>query len=68
MESYVERWEREQKEKKAAAEKKAQRKAQKAQKVQKNSLYGEMQKEVQEDGTDTRSEGHEAQAESNGGE
>lgn len=61
MESYVERWEREQKEKKAAAEKKAQRKAQKAQKVQKNSLYGEMQKEVAQDGKDTRGEGHEAQ-------
>lgn len=46
MESYVERWEREQKEKKAAAEKKAQRKA---------------QKEVNQDGKDTRGEGHEAQ-------
>lgn len=61
MESYVERWEREQKEKKAAAGKKAQRKAQKAQKVQKNSLYGEMQKEVTQDGKDSRGEGHEAQ-------
>lgn len=52
MESYVERWEREQKEKKAAAEKKAQRKAQKM----KNA-----QKEVTQDGKDTRGEGHEAQ-------
>lgn len=52
MESYVERWEREQKEKKAAVEKKAQRKAQKM----KNA-----QKEVAQDGKDTRGEGHEAQ-------
>ena len=58
MESYVERWEREQKEKKAATEKKAQRKAQK---IKKNSVYGEMQKEVAQDGKDTRGEGHEAQ-------
>lgn len=48
MESYVERWEREQKEKKAAAEKKAQKK-QKA------------QKEVTQDGENSRGEGHEAQ-------
>ena len=54
MESYVERWEREQKEKKAAAEKKAQRKAQKMK--MKNA-----QKEVAQDGKDTRGEGHEAQ-------
>ena len=51
MESYVERWEREQKEKKADAEKKAQKK-QKAQKVQ---------KEVIQDGENSRGEGHEAQ-------
>lgn len=58
MESYVERWEREQKEKKAAAEKKAQKKVPK---IKKNSVYGEMQKEVAQDGKDTRGEGHEAQ-------
>ena len=59
MESYVERWAREQREKKAAERQKVtpQEKPQKAQK-------GRKQKEVQEDGTDTRSEGHEAQAES----
>ena len=45
MESYVERWAREQKEKS--------RKRRKA---------------VNEDGTDSRGEGHEAQAESGGGE
>ena len=50
MESYVERWAREQKE------------AQKEQKSRKR------RKEVNEDGTDSRSEGHEAQAESGGGE
>lgn len=58
MESYVERWGREQKEKKAAAEKKAQKKVPK---IKKNSVYGEMQKEVTQDGKDTRGEGHEAQ-------
>lgn len=51
-ESYVERWVREQKE--------AAQKAQKCRKSQK------VKKEVQENGKDTRSEGHEAQAESNG--
>ena len=51
MESYVERWTREQKEKEAA------KKKQKAQKGQ---------KEVKKDGTDSRGEGHEAQTESNG--
>lgn len=56
MESYVERWARE----------KAQ-KDRKPKKVRKNSVYGEMRKEGQKDGTDTRSEGHEAQAESSGG-
>lgn len=50
MESYVERWAREQKE------------AQKEQKSRKR------RKEVNEDGTDSRGEGHEAQAESGGGE
>lgn len=56
MESYVERWARE----------KAQ-KDRKPKKVRKNSVYGEMRKEGQKDGTDTRSEGHEAQAESSSG-
>lgn len=51
MESYVERWAREQKE---AAQKEAQK--------EKN------RKAVNEDGTDSRGEGHEAQAESGGGE
>lgn len=50
MESYVERWAREQKE---AAQKEKSRKRRKA---------------VNEDGTDSRGEGHEAQAESGGGE
>ena len=49
MESYVERWAREQKE----AQKEKSRKRRKA---------------VNEDGTDSRGEGHEAQAESGGGE
>lgn len=52
MESYVERWTREQKEKKAAAEKKTQKKAQKV----KNT-----QKEVTQNVEDSRGEGHEAQ-------
>lgn len=56
MESYVERWARE----------KAQ-KEQKGQKARLSSVYGEMKKGVQKDGTDSRSEGHEAQAESSGG-
>ena len=55
MESYVERWAREQKE---AAQKEA-RKEQKSRK---------RRKAVNEDGTDIRGEGYEAQAESNGGE
>lgn len=55
MESYVERWAREQKEA-------AQKEAQKEQKSRKR------RKAVNEDGTDSRSEGHEAQAESGGGE
>lgn len=50
MESYVERWAREQKE---AAQKEKSRKRRKA---------------VNEDGTNSRGEGHEAQAESGGGE
>lgn len=50
MESYVERWAREQKE---AAQKEKSRKRRKA---------------VNEDGTDSRGEGHETQAESSGGE
>lgn len=54
MESYVERWAREQKE--------AAQKEQKSRKPQKG------RKAVNENGTDTRSEGHETQAESNGGE
>lgn len=56
MESYVERFTREKRE--------AAQKAQKEQgvpKIKKNSLYGEMQKEVTQDGEDTRGEGHEAQ-------
>lgn len=54
MESYVERWAREQKE---AAQKEAQKeKSRKRRKV------------VNEDGTDIRGEGHETQAESGGGE
>lgn len=57
MESYVERWARE----------KAQ-KDRKPKKIRKNSIYGEMRKEGQKDGTDSRGEGHEAQAESGGGE
>lgn len=60
MESYVERWKREQEQKKAAAEKKERRKAQKAQKGQ------TVQKEVKKDGTDSRGEGHETQTESSG--
>ena len=55
MESYVERYHREQKEA-------AQKEAQKEQKSRKR------RKAVNEDGTDSRGEGHEAQAESNGGE
>lgn len=55
MESYVERWAREQKEA-------AQKEAQKEQKGRKR------RKAVNEDGTDSRGEGHEAQAESGGGE
>lgn len=55
MESYVERWAREQKEA-------AQKEAQKEQKSRKR------RKAVNEDGTDSRSEGHEAQAESGSGE
>lgn len=53
MESYVERWARE--------------KAQKEQKGKKLQKGQKVKKEVQKDGTDTRSEGHEAQAESSGG-
>lgn len=53
MESYVQRWAREQKE--------AAQKAQKGKKAQKGQ---KVKKEVQENGTNTRSEGHEAQAES----
>lgn len=64
MESYVERWARE----KAQKEQKS-KKSQKGQKAKLSSVYGEMKKkEVQKDGTDTRSEGHEAQAESSSGE
>lgn len=59
MESYVERWAREKAQK--------EQKDRKLKKVQKNSVYGEMKKEGQKDGTDTRSEGHEAQAESSSG-
>lgn len=51
MESYVERWAREQKEKEVA---------QKKQKAQKG------QKEVKRDGENSRGEGHEAQTESGG--
>ena len=53
--SYVERYHRERKEA-------AQKEAQKEQKSRKR------RKAVNEDGTDSRGEGHEAQAESNGGE
>lgn len=59
MESYVERWAKEKAQK--------EQKERKPKKVRKNSVYGEMRKEGQKDGTDTRSEGHEAQAESSGG-
>lgn len=59
MESYVERWAREKAQK--------EQKDRKPKKVRKNSVYGEMRKEEQKDGTDTRSEGYEAQAESSGG-
>ncbi len=55
MESYVERWAREQKEA-------AQKEALKEQKSRKH------RKEVNENGTDSRGEGHEAQAESGCGE
>lgn len=55
MESYVERYHRERKE---AAQKE----------VQKEQKSRKRRKAVNENGTDTRSEGHEAQAESNGGE
>lgn len=58
MESYVERWAREQREQKAAERQKV-TPQEKPQKVHK----GRKQKEVQEDGTDTRSEGHEAPTE-----
>lgn len=54
MESYVERWAREQKE---AAQKEAQKEKSR-----------KRRKAVNEDGTDSRGEGHEAQAESGGGE
>ena len=54
MESYVERWARE--------------KAQKEQKGKKPRKGQKAKKEVQENGTNTRSEGHEAQAESRSGE
>lgn len=54
MESYVERWAREQKE---AAQKEAQKEKSR-----------KRRKAVNEDGTDSRSEGHKAQAESGGGE
>ena len=54
MESYVERWAREQKE---AAQKEVQKEKSR-----------KRRKAVNEDGTDSRSEGHEAQAESGGGE
>lgn len=54
MESYVERWAREQKE---AAQKEAQKEKSR-----------KRRKAVNEDGTDSRSEGYEAQAESGGGE
>lgn len=59
MESYVERWAREKAQK--------EQKGRKRQKVQKNSVYGEMKKGGQKDGTDTRSEGHKAQAETSSG-
>lgn len=52
MESYVERFTREQKEK--------------AQKESRKPQKGRKAKEVQKDGTDTRSEGHEAQTEADG--
>ena len=55
MESYVERWTREQRE---AEQKEAAQKEQKSRK---------RRKAVNEDGTDSRGEGHEAQAESGGG-
>lgn len=54
MESYVERWAREQKE---AAQKEAQKEKSR-----------KRRKAVNEDGTDSRGKGHEAQAESGGGE
>ena len=54
METYVERWAREQKE---AAQKEAQKEKSR-----------KRRKAVNEDGTDSRGEGHEAQAESGGGE
>lgn len=54
MESYVERWAREQKE---AAQKEAQKEKSR-----------KRRKAVNEDGTDSRGEGHEAQAESGCGE
>lgn len=68
MESYVERWAREQREQKAAERQKVTpqekpQKPQKGQKVRLSSVYGEMKKEGQKDGTDTRSEGQEAPTE-----
>ena len=63
MESYVERWARE----KAQKEQRG-KKPQKGQKARLSSVYGEMKKEGQKDGTDTRSDGHKAQAESGNGE
>lgn len=60
-ESYVERWTREQKE---AAQKEQKKQKAPRRKPQKEKVA---QKEVENDGTDTRSEGHEAQAESSGG-
>lgn len=53
MESYVERYTREQAERKQKEQKTAERQK------------GRKQKEVRKDGTDTRSEGHEAQTEAN---
>lgn len=64
MESYVERWAREQREaKRSEAEQK-----EAAQKEVQKEKSRKRRKAVNEDGTDSRGEGHEAQAESGGGE
>lgn len=67
MESYVERFAREQKEK-AQKESRKPQKGVHPKKERLSTAYGVMKKEVQKDGTDTRSEGHETPEDTNSGE